>query len=149
MQKIYAWLAALLMLLLCLEPVQAQGPIDTVAATLKTRFGACSQAVANDCIVVEIKNGQVSGSLSRKDLDRQEATEIRASSFAGRPDQAKSSFDIDAKSFSTPPTNNVPPIQFWRTQTFAVAGQANAGELSAWLAPNPDSVIGSGFGAVY
>ncbi len=147
-------LAALLLLLVLLEPAQAQTPsplddqITKVLAVLKSTFGECASNKFFNCIAnLEKRTLQARGNLYRTVNERQEFTEIKVSANL-TPADAQRSFKIDADSYRKPPTNNVPPIEFWRTETFAVAGQADGGVLAAWLAPNPDSRNGSAFGAL-
>ncbi|MGB8646595.1 MAG: cohesin domain-containing protein, partial [Anaerolineae bacterium] len=128
------------------DPV-AQTALATAA--LKNSFPQCSNTVFLNCITVTNDTLGATGELGHEiDGFGSERTEITLRVWPAVSD-AQFSFKTHADSFRTPPVNNVPPIQFWRTETFpAVAGQADSGVLDAWLSPNPDSTNGSAFGVL-
>ena len=91
MRKIYGLIAAVVMLLVLLEPVGAQGPIDDLSAkaiaTMKSTYTECSSSKFTGCIVVDQNNGLVKGTLTRMVTGWVESTDITVLTF---PTPAKS-----------------------------------------------------------
>lgn len=149
--KPLALLAAVLAGCLLMQSAHAQAPFDEQLAKAQTAltnaFEACSAKKFTECIRVETSPvGFVSGTLTRTVNGGTESTEFKAIPKLTDQD-AQAVFKIEAESYSTPPTNNVPPVEFWRYEKFSTGQSPTENALlQAWLAPNLDSTNGSGFG---
>ncbi|MBI4789242.1 MAG: hypothetical protein HY782_19590 [Chloroflexi bacterium] len=142
------------LLLFIFQPglANAQGDPDAQLVkamnAMKSAWSECTSKKFLECVAVDKQGWRVTGNLARTINGSDERTEIKIGGNL-TPADAQRAFNLDADSIRKPPTNNVPPIQFWRTETFAaVAGQSDSGVLTAWLAPNPDSANGSAFGVM-